>query len=94
MTATITTTTPIGSYGAAMSTTGIVPSYGNVTIASGTSGQYMYSNGTNPVWVSPNTISTGAYSNNTLSVKGDADFEGDVKIKGKSIVDLILKLER
>jgi hypothetical protein len=68
MTATITTTTPIGSYGATMSTTGAVPSYSNVTIASGTSGQYMYSNGNNPVWVSPNTITTGAYSNNTLSV--------------------------
>ena len=94
MTATITTTTPIGSYGATMSTTGIVPSYSNVTIASGTSGQYMYSNGTNPVWASPNTITTGAYSNNTLSVKGDADFEGDVKIKGKSIVDLINNIEQ
>jgi hypothetical protein len=93
MTATITTTTPIGSYGAIINTNGAVPSYGNVTIASGTSGQYMYGNGTNSVWTSPNTVSIGPV-NNQLHVRGDADFEGDVKIKGKSIVNLINNIEQ
>lgn len=34
------------------------------------------------------------YTNNhSLSVKGDANFEGDVKIKGKSLVDMLEKIE-
>lgn len=93
MTSTITTTMPLGTYGATMSTTTIAPNYGNVTIASGT-GQYMYSNGTNATWSSPNTITTGAYPSNSLQVKGDAEFEGDVKIKGKSIIELFDNIEK
>ena len=93
MTSTITTTMPLGTYGATMSTTTIAPNYGNVTIASST-GQYMYSNGTNATWSSPNTITTGAYPSNSLQVKGDAEFEGDVKIKGKSIIELFDNIEK
>lgn len=108
MTATIITSTPTYSSSSATVSTslpiGITSSntfpYTVTSTVSGSSGQYMYSNGTNPVWVSPNTISTGTYSNNTLHVKGnanfegDADFAGDVKIKGKSIVDLINNIEQ
>ena len=31
--------------------------------------------------------------NNTLDVKGDANFEGDVKIKGKSLIESLEKIE-
>ena len=34
-----------------------------------------------------------AYPSNTLQVKGDAEFEGDVKIKGKSLADTLEKIE-
>ena len=45
----------------------------------------------------PNTnqiISTSSYVDSSLQVKGDAEFSVDVKIKGKSIVDLIEKIEK
>ena len=32
-------------------------------------------------------------SNNSLDVKGDANFEGDVKIQGKSLVDTLQSIE-
>lgn len=38
------------------------------------------------------TITLGDY-NATLDVKGDANFEGDIKIKGKSLVDALEKIE-
>jgi hypothetical protein len=65
-------------------------------------------NNTAPIYTSPgynwNTISTGTGTDtitiadwgnlsNTLDVKGDANFEGDVKIKGKSLVDSLEKIE-
>ena len=41
------------------------------------------------------TITLGDYNYNqgTLSVKGDAEFEGDIKIQGKSLIDMLNKLE-
>lgn len=61
----------------------------------------IYSNTTsvsNLTWTSPsytigtvNSILDG--TNNSLHVRGDANFEGDVKIKGKSIVDLLERIE-
>lgn len=40
------------------------------------------------------TISISDYTNNqSLYVNGDANFEGDVKIKGKSLVDSLEKIE-
>jgi hypothetical protein len=60
------------------------PAYGNVTISTasgfnGTSGSFLYSNGTtSPSWT---TGSSGA----GLHVTSDAEFEGDVRIKGVSI---------
>jgi len=61
-------------------------------ISSGSSGQYLYSNGTGPAWNDTITISTHQ-TPTTLQVKGDADFEGEVKIKGKSLNDTLDKLE-
>jgi len=61
-------------------------------ISSGSSGQYLYSNGTSPVW---NDTITIANNNNhhTLKVQGDAEFEGDIKLNGKSLNDTLSKLE-
>ena len=62
------------------------------TITTGTSGQYLYSNGTSPVW--SDTISISSHQNpGTLHVKGDAEFEGDIKLNGKSLDKTLTKLE-
>ena len=70
-------------------TTGNVgPTY---TITSGTSGQTLTSNGTGWNW---NTIAADPnLQGSSLQVKGDANFEGDVKIKGKSIADSLERIE-
>lgn len=58
--------------------------YQNITINSGgTSNSYTY---TSP-------FTTSYTSDNNLTVSGDADFQGDVKIKGHSIVKLLEKME-
>jgi hypothetical protein len=78
----------------------IVP---QVTTTSNTSGTYTYTTSN----TSPNTllVSNGTSANwasitadpniqgNSLKVIGDADFEGDVKIKGKSLRDSLEKIE-
>jgi hypothetical protein len=62
---------------------------GTVTIPNSTSNAlYWGLNGTS------NTISTDpSLKGNSLSVKGDADFDGDIKIKGKSLTDTLDKIE-
>jgi hypothetical protein len=53
---------------------------------------YTISNGT---WGS---IGTGSYTtssiNNSLDVKGDANFEGDIKVQGKSLTDFMETMEK
>jgi len=61
-------------------------------ITSGSSGQFLYSNGTGPAWNDTITLSTTS-TPNTLHVKGDAEFEGDIKLNGKSLNDTLSKLE-
>jgi hypothetical protein len=74
--------------------------YGNVTINTtagfnGTSGQYLTSGGTgNAVWnTSPWTISSTSSNPNSLNVTGDAEFEGDIKWKGRNLGKLLEKIE-
>ena len=62
------------------------------TINSGSSGQFLYANGTSPLWGDTITISNHQPSG-VLVVKGDAEFEGDIKIKGKSLSAALSKLE-
>jgi hypothetical protein len=50
------------------------------------------SNGSSYNWLS-DTITIGESAHNTLHVKGDAEFEGDVKIKGKSVFETLNKIE-
>jgi hypothetical protein len=77
-----------------------------ITLSSaGASGSILTSGNTSPYnynynWVTTSTgtdtITLGDYFNNlnnTLQVQGDANFEGDVKIKGKSLVESLEKIE-
>ena len=63
-----------------------------LTINSGSSGQFLYSDSTSPLWGDTITISNHQPSG-VLVVKGDAEFEGDIKIKGKSLSAALSKLE-
>ena len=57
----------------------------------GSAGQYMYSNGTT-TWTDTISISQDM-SPNTLKVKGNAEFDGDIKLQGKSLNDTLSKIE-
>jgi hypothetical protein len=63
-----------------------------LTINSGSSGQFLYSNSTSPAWNDTISIAT-IQPSGVLVVKGDAEFEGEVKIKGKSLSATLSKLE-
>jgi hypothetical protein len=64
---------------------------------SSSSSPYIYVTDTtapSPYYITSPTISSGlSYDSNALHVKGDANFEGDVKIKGKSIANSLEKIE-
>jgi hypothetical protein len=69
--------------------------YGNVI--GGGSGQVLTTNGTgNYGWNYANvTLNPNTYLNgHSLKVAGDADFEGDVTIKGKSLMQTLEKIEQ
>ena len=68
--------------------------YGNVTInGSGNIGNYVYTtNNTGNGYYAGPTITTGS-SNAGLHVSGDAEFDGDLKIKGRSIEKLLRTIE-
>lgn len=77
-----------------MSYTYTVPSSVSITGATGatgSSGTYLI-NGVNGIDWGTATISASPI-HNTLEVKGDANFEGDLKIKGKSIVESLERIE-
>jgi len=65
-----------------------------LTINNGTSGTglnygtYQYHTNNTAPWVTVNPNTQG-----TLDVKGDANFEGDIKFKGKSLEELFAKIE-
>jgi hypothetical protein len=64
------------------------------TGAVGASGQTLISNGSGQSNWAWNTVSADPnLQGNSLQVKGDANFEGDVKIKGKSIADSLERIE-
>ena len=72
------------------------PNATNVTYAASSSGGggFVYTtNGTSsPFW--NDTISISNITNpNTLQVNGNAEFEGDIKLKGKSLNDTLSKIE-
>jgi hypothetical protein len=60
----------------------------------GSAGQFMYSNGTTTTWVDDTiTLSNINPGSGTLQVKGNAEFDGDIKLKGKSLNDTLSKIE-
>lgn len=62
--------------------------YWGMNGTSGSSGQVLTSNGTNSsIWADPNL--KGA----SIQVKGNAEFDGEVTIKGKNIADMFAKIE-
>ena len=65
---------------------------GNITWATGTAGQVLTSNGTGTSWANI-SLADPDIKGATLKVKGDADFDGDVTIKGKSLTDMFDKIE-
>jgi hypothetical protein len=46
-----------------------------------------------PYWMDSLTINPGTTGTGVMQVKGDAEFEGDIKIKGKSLNTTLDKLE-
>jgi len=63
--------------------------YWGMNGTSGSAGQVLTSNGTNTSWITADPSLKGA----SLKVKGDADFDGEVTIKGKSLTDMFEKIE-
>jgi hypothetical protein len=55
-----------------------------LTGASGSNGYTYTTNGTSSPW-----IATGTNASNTLSVKGDAEFDGEVTVKGRSLSEFM-----
>jgi hypothetical protein len=78
---------------AALDTTALNTSFWNsntFTISNsgaGAAGQYLYSGMNGTSWA--NLTTTASSNPSTLSVTGDAAFEGDVKIKGVSIAKML-----
>ena len=60
----------------------------------GSAGQFMYSNGTTTTWADDTiTLSNINPGSGTLQVKGNAEFDGDIKLKGNSLNDTLSKIE-
>jgi hypothetical protein len=55
---------------------------------SGGSGYTYTTNGTSSPW-----IATGTNASNTLSVHGDAEFDGDITVKGRSLAEFMDSVE-
>lgn len=72
-------------------------SISNISISDNTTaGPYMYTTVTAPspyVFTTDSITANWKNNDSTLHVKGDAEFEGDVTIKGKSIMDSLEKIE-
>ena len=64
--------------------------YWGMNGTSGSSGQVLSTNGTSGSWV---TMAEPNIKGATLSVKGDADFEGELTIKGKNLSEMLDKIE-
>jgi hypothetical protein len=64
--------------------------YWGMNGTSGGSGQVLTSNGTSTGWI---TQVDPSLKGATLSVKGNADFEGEVTIKGKNLTEMLEKID-
>ncbi len=73
------------------------PTYPSTVITTGTSinvgSSLLYSNITNPVVSKNNSVTIGDSSDSTLIVKGNAEFDGDIKLKGKNLDETLTRIE-
>jgi hypothetical protein len=73
--------------------------YGNITTGIGSigSGGYIFNTNStaNNIWSSttPYITTTNGTTNSKLTVSGDAEFEGDIKWKGRSLGKMLEKIE-
>ena len=68
-----------------------------VTTTTGTSinvGSTLYTNPTTPFITKNNSVTIGDGSDSTLTVKGNAEFDGDIKLKGKSLDETLTRIEQ
>jgi hypothetical protein len=94
-TVTVIDQTPAPSYTVTTGTNTISNSaglYWGMNGTSGGSGQVLTSNGISPGWGNI-TLAEPALNGATLKVNGNADFEGEVTIKGKSLSEMFDKIE-
>jgi len=63
-----------------------------ITWGTGTAGQVLTSNGSSTGWANI-SLAEPNIEGATLKVNGDADFDGEVTIKGKNIADMFAKIE-
>jgi len=71
-------------------TTGTYDTSNGLYWGSGSSGQLLTSSGTNGTsWITQDSSLKGS----TLKVNGDAEFDGEITIKGKNLTDMFEKIE-
>ena len=73
-------------YPAYYTSSGLTVGHNSIT-TTGANG-YMYGAGTGASWAPPNSANHGS-----IKVTGDAEFDGDVKIKGHNITKLLERIE-
>ena len=66
--------------------------YWGINSGLGTPGQVLTSNGTNTSWANI-SLAEPNLQGATLKVNGNADFDGEVTIKGKNLTDMLEKIE-
>jgi len=66
----------------------------NATWLSGGSGGSGYTYTTTSTGASNPWIATGTNASNTLSVQGDAEFDGDITVKGRSLAEFMESVEQ
>ena len=62
--------------------------------ASGSNGYTYTTTGTGAGVVASPWIATGTNASNTLSVQGDAEFDGDITVKGRSLAEFMESVEQ
>jgi hypothetical protein len=68
-----------------------------LTTVTGTSinvGSTLYPNITNPLISKNNNVTIGDSSDSVLTIKGNAEFNGDIKLKGKSLDETLIRIEQ
>ena len=75
------------------------PTYPSTVITTGTSisigaSNPLYTNTTTPYITKNNSVTIGDGSDSTLIVKGNAEFDGDIKLKGKSLDETLTRIEQ